>query len=176
MAGIADFKANMKFGGARNNQFRVIATLPQGLVGSAQVAGQRVQFMAKAASIPASSIADVEVMYRGRPVHFAGERTFQPWNITIYNDNDFVVRNAFEEWVNGIGDAASTTGVLTPAEYQTDLEVQQLSRNDEVLKSYRFFDAYPVEVGDIQLSWDQNNSIQEFNVTFVYNFWEAISQ
>lgn len=173
MARISEFKAQMRAGGARSNSFKCIITPPQGLVQGAAAAGSKIEFMAKAASLPESQVAPIEVMYRGRPVNFAGERTFSPWNITLYNDNDFIVRDAFENWVNEISRSDSTNGVLNPADYQVDMEVYQLDRNDNELKKYIFRDAFPVNVSDIQLSWDANNQIQEYNVQIVFNYFEA---
>lgn len=163
----------MRGGGARSNAFKCIITPPQGLVLGAALAGSKIEFMCKAASLPSSDLAPVEVMYRGRPVNFAGERTFQPWNITLYNDNDFIVRNAFEAWINEMSRAESTNGVLNPALYQVDMEVYQLDRNDNQLKKYIFRDAFPTNVEAIPLSWDDNNRIQEYGVTVAYNFFEA---
>lgn len=174
MADISAFKAQMKAGGARPNAFKCIITPPQGIVPGAALAGAKIEFMAKAASLPPAIVADIEVMYRGRPVHFGGERQFQPWTVTLYNDNDFIVRDAFENWVNAISNAESTNGVLLPAAYQVDMEVYQLDRNDRPLKKYIFKDSYPTDVGDIQLSWDANNQIQEYSVTFVHNYWVPV--
>lgn len=173
MAKISEFKAQMKQGGARSNSFKCIITPPTGLVYGASTAGAKIEFMAKSATLPESQLAPIEVMYRGRPVNFAGERSFSPWTITLYNDNDFIVRNAFENWVNEISRAESTNGVLAPSDYQVDMEVYQLDRNDTELKKYIFRDAFPTNVSDIQLSWDANNQIQEYSVTFYYNYWEA---
>ena len=164
----------MKAGGARSNAFKCIITPPQGLVSGATLAGSKIEFMAKSASLPDASVAPIEVMYRGRPVKFAGERTFQSWNVTLYNDNDFIVRDAFENWVNEISRADSTNGTLLPSAYQVDMEVYQLDRNDNQLKKYIFRDAFPTNVSDIPLSWDANNQIQEYAVSFEYNYWEAI--
>ena len=174
MADISSFKANMLAGGARSNQFQCIVTFPQAIDGGAN-ANTKIAFMAKGASIPEAAVADIEVMYRGRPVHFAGERTFAPWSISVYNDNDFIVRNAFEAWVNSISNSDSTNGLMAPISYQADMEVHQLDRNDNVVKKYRFVDAYPTNVDGIQLSWDQNNQIQEYGVTFAYNFWVPVA-
>lgn len=170
---ISSFKAQMRGGGARSNAFKCIITPPQGLVAGATLAGSKIEFMAKAASLPDASVAPIEVSYRGRPVKFAGERTFTPWTVTLYNDNDFIVRNAFEAWVNETSRAESTNGVLNPSDYQVDMEVYQLDRNDNILKKYIFRDAFPVTVESIALSWDANNQIQEYSVTFEYNYWEA---
>jgi hypothetical protein len=170
VAEIAQFKSVMKQGGARSNQFRCYINFPA-------VAGnlshtQAVSFLAHGASLPSADVADIETWFRGRAVHFAGERTFQPWGISIYNDNDFTVRNAFEKWVEEISHGKDTNGLMVPLTYQTELVVQQLDRSDQVIKSYRFVDAYPTNVGAIQLSWDANNQIQSYDVNFVYNYWQ----
>jgi hypothetical protein len=168
MADISSFKSQLAGGGARANQFRCVINFPNTV--NSGGAGSTAEFLCKAASIPASTVANIEVMYRGRAVNFAGERSFDPWTVTVYNDNDFILRNAFENWVDTISNPNATGGLLLPSAYQTDLEVHQLDRNDQVLQSYSFKDAYPTSVSEIGLSWDQNNQIQEYSVTFQYNF------
>lgn len=157
-------------GGARPNQFKVHITFPS-LITAGTLAGQKLQFLAKSASLPSSTVADVPVSFRGRPVHFAGEREFQPWSIEVYNDNDFMVRNAFESWVDTIQNAETTGGAANPLLYQVDMEVIQLDRHDRPVKSYVFRDAWPMDVGQIALDWDANNTIETFPVTFQYNYW-----
>lgn len=172
MADISQFKAQMIQGGARANQFRVEITFPQ-VVSLGNAAGRKLEFLAKSAQLPASNVAEVEVMYRGRPVYFAGERTFAPWTIDVYNDNDFTVRNAFEQWVDSIQNAENTNGIQSPALYQVDMSVIQTDRNDREVKRYIFKDAFPIEVGQIQLDWETNNQIEIFPVTFRYNFFSS---
>jgi hypothetical protein len=172
MATIQDFKSNMIGGGARNNQFMVQLSFPS-YVTLGAVAGQRAQFLCKAAQLPASTIADVPVQYRGREVHFAGERNFQPWVVTLLNDTTFGVRNALEAWQGGIQEYSLTTGRITPSEYQVDMSVYQLDRNGAILKQYDFKDAYPTTISTIQLSYDQPNTIEEFEVEFVYNYFTS---
>ncbi len=171
MADISDFVAQMSQGGARPNQFRVTLNFPSA-AGSGQVpAGQALEFLCRAATLPASNIQDIVVGYRGRPVHFAGERDFQPWNISVLNDNDFLIRNTLETWSNSIANYQTTNGILSPLAYTTQMYVTQLDRQDRPIKEYRFVDAYPISIGDIQLAYDQNNTIEEFGVTFVYNYF-----
>lgn len=173
MTTISAFKAQMQGGGARPNQFRVELTFPA-FVGSVGVAaGNAAQFLCRSAQLPASTIEDITAAYRGRPVHFAGERTFQPWTISVFNDNNFLIRNVMEKWSNGVLRYNATNGILRPGDYQVDMSVYQLDRNDNVIKTYKFFDAYPTNVGAIQLAFDQNNAIEEFEVEFVYNYFET---
>jgi hypothetical protein len=112
-------------------------------------------------------------MYRGRPVHFAGEREFEPWNVEVYNDNDFTVRNAFEAWIDSMQNAESTNGIQSPVLYQVDMAVVQLDRADREVKRYEFKDVFPLTVGSIQLDWESNNQIEIFPVTFQYNYWTS---
>jgi len=172
MANIADFKAQMLGGGARPNQFRVELTFPT-YVTLGPVAGQRAQFLCKAAQLPASTIENIGVLYRGRPVNFAGERTFQPWTVTIYNDTTFGIRNALEQWSNGVQNYNSTNGRVNPTEYQVDLNVHQLDRNGAIIKSYKFVDAYPTTISAIALDYEQQNAIELFDVEFTYNFFTS---
>lgn len=110
-------------------------------------------------------------MYRGRAVNVAGERTFAPWTVTIYNDTTFAIRNAMEQWSSGIQNLSSTNGRTNPGDYQVDLQVTQLDRNGAAIKVYKFVDAYPIEIGAIALDYDSANQVETFDVTFQYNYW-----
>lgn len=170
MANIADFKSQMIGGGARPNQFRVELTFPS-FVALGPVAGQRAQFLCKAAQLPASTLENISILYKGRPINFAGERTFQPWTVTIYNDTTFGIRNALEQWQNGIQNYDSTLGMTNPTEYQVDMSVHQLDRSGAIIKTYKFVDAYPVNISAIGLDYEQQNAIEQFDVEFQYNFF-----
>jgi hypothetical protein len=172
MANIDSFKANLLGGGARANQFFVQLSVPNYVTAGALLSAKG-QFVCKGAQLPASTIDNTPVNFRGRQVNLAGERTFAPWTVTILNDNDFALRNAFESWMNGINDVANNTGRLAPSSYQADLNVFQLDRNGTPVKNYKFIDAYPTEVSAIELNFDTNNQIEEFTVTFQYNYWTS---
>jgi hypothetical protein len=172
MANIADFKAQMIGGGARPNQFYVQLTFPS-YVGLGVVAGQQAQFLCRSAQLPASTIEPITTLYRGRPVQFAGERTFAPWTVSIYNDTSFNIRNALEVWQNGIQNYNTTLGKTNPRDYQVDLSVFQLDRSGAIIKSYKFVDAMPVNIGPIQLDFDQQNQIEQFDVEFTYNYFTS---
>lgn len=172
MANISDFKAQLIGGGARANQFRVELTFPS-FVAAGPVIGLNAQFMCKAASLPASTVENIPLQYRGRAVNLAGERTFSPWTVTIYNDTTFSIRNAIEQWSSGVQSMSSTNGLTNPLDYQVDLQVTQLDRNGAPVKTYKFVDAYPIEIGAIALDFDAGNQVETFDVTFQYNFWES---
>jgi len=174
MANIADFKAVMLGGGARPNQFRVELSFPSYVTGGI-VAGQQAQFLCKAAQLPASTVEDINVLYRGRQVHFAGERTFQPWTITVYTDTSFNIRNAIEQWQAGIQNYGTTTGRTNPRDYQVDLNVHQLDRNGASVKVYKFTDAYPTSIGAIGLDYEQQNQIETFDIEFTFNYFTSNS-
>jgi hypothetical protein len=172
MANISDFKAQLIGGGARANQFRVELSFPT-YVAAGPIVGLKTQFLCKAAQLPASIVENVPIQYRGRAVNIAGERTFTPWTITVYNDTDFAIRNAMESWSNGVQNLASTNGRVNPRDYQVDLQVHQLDRNGATVKSYTFVDAYPTEISAITLDFDQANTVETFDATFVYNYWTS---
>ena len=171
MASINDFKANLIGGGARANQFRVTITPPPGIAIGLDV--RRTSFMCKGTNLPAQELTPIEVPFRGRKIYIAGDREFaETWTTTFINDTDFMVRNALERWSNGINDLALNTGVIDPADYQTDLTVEQLDRDDTVLKSYIFRSAYPLTVGAIELTNAEATEIESFEVTWRYQHFE----
>lgn len=173
MANVSDFKAQMIGGGARANQFRVDVVFPSFVnAGIGAAIGLNTQFLCKSSQLPASIIENTQVFYRGRPVNFAGEKSFQPWTITIYNDTTFAIRNAFEAWSNGAANFVGTGGLTNPRDYQADLSVYQLDRNNDTpIKKYTFINAYPTMVGAIALDYETNNVIETFEVEFQYDYF-----
>ena len=172
MANIDDFKANLIGGGARANQFRVTITPPPGIAIGLDV--RRTSFLVKGSNLPAMAIPAIEVPFRGRKIYIAGDREFaDEWTTTFINDTDFMIRDAMERWQNGINDLADNTGVISPADYQTDLSVEQLDRDDTVLKSYIFKSAWPTSVASIELTSDAADALEEFEVTWRYQHFEA---
>ena len=172
MASINDFKANLIGGGARANQFRVTITPPPGIAIGLDV--RRTSFMCKGTNLPAQELTPIEVPFRGRKIYIAGDREFsETWPTTFINDTDFMIRNALERWSNGINDLALNTGVIDPADYQTDLTVEQLDRDDTVLKTYIFRSAWPVTISAIELTSENQDALEEFECTWRYQHFEA---
>ena len=173
MANIDEFKANLIGGGARANQFRVTITPPSGIdLGEFDVT--RTSFLCTAAALPSSQMGFFEVPFRGRIINVAGDRpAFPDWTTTFYNDTDFMIRNAMEKWNNGINDFVENTGTITPSEYQTDLTVEQLDRDDSVLKTYKLINCFPIIVGEIALSSAEATEIETFDVTWKYQHFAA---
>ena len=171
MARIDDFKANLIGGGARPNQFRRTITPPPGIAIGLDV--RRSSFLAKASNLPGQTLGEIPVPFRGRNIYIAGDREFETWSTTFINDTDFMVRNAIERWMNGINDLVENTGVSTPAEYSADLFVEQLDRDDTVLKNYIFRNAHPLTVAQIDVAYESTNALEEFEVTWRYQHFEA---
>ena len=173
MANIDDFKANLIGGGARANQFRVTITPPVGIAIGLDV--RRTSFLVKAAALPSRSITEIPLKFRGRTIYMAGDATEpEAWEVTFLNDTDFMIKNAIEAWSNGINDFALNTGVVTPADYQTDLTIEQLDRDETVLKSYIMRNAWPTTSGSaIDMSMDAESAVEEFSVSWRYQHFEA---
>lgn len=174
---LSQFKSRLAGGGARPNLFEVsVPTFPSAIIdawGSGdQSENGTFKFMCKAAQLPASTIAEVTVPFRGRNLKVAGDRTFEPWTVTIINDEDFQLRTAFERWMNVLSKLDDATGVTNPSSYMTDAYVQQLGRGDRrfsttnnggqssVLRTYKFYDIFPTEVSAIDLSYDTTNDYE----------------
>jgi len=173
MANINDFKAKLAGGGARANQFKVTMPFP----GYAQVGGEieDLAFLCTTAQIPAMNVGLVNVPFRGRQIKIAGDRTFADWSITVLNDTNFKLRNAFERWQNGINNMSDNEGLSNPVDYQVDAFVDQLDRNGNTLKSYTLRGAFPTEVAAIDLNFGTNDEVETFGVTFQYQYFETIT-
>lgn len=167
--GVDDFKSKLTGGGARANLFRCTINFPGYAGGDAELTS----FLCKTAQLPQSQVGSFIVNFRGRELKMASERTFDPWTVTILNDTDFAIRNAMERWSNGINGHRSNTGIVNPADYQTDLIVEQLDRDETPIKTVNIRGAFPENVGPIELSYDTRGEIETFDVTFAYQYWES---
>lgn len=125
----------------------------------------------KAASIPASNLGPIEVPYMGRKIKVAGDRTYDEWSITIINTNDWEVRSYFEDWVTSINSEEENTGIVNPSDYKMDGMIEHLDTNGNVIASYSMVGAWPSLVGPIELAWDNNDAIEEFEVTIQYDYY-----
>ena len=167
--GVDDFKAKLKGGGARPNLFKATINFPAYAQGDVEVTS----FMCKAAQLPSSVMGIIEVPFRGRQLKIAGDRTFETWSPTILNDTDFVVRDSMERWMNGINAHSANTGLVAPADYSADLVVEQLDRDETVLKRYNFRGCFPTNISAIDLDFGTNDVIEEFTVDFQVQYWES---
>ena len=171
---ISDFKSKLTGGGARPNLFEVELAFPSAAkpANESEVL-EKSRFLVKAAALPASTIASVDVPFRGRILKVAGDRTFETWTITVINDVDFSIRSAFEKWMNVINRMTDATGLTDPATYYKDAKVKQLDRNGGVLRTYKFWDIFPTNISTIDLSYETTDTIQEFTVEMQVHYWEA---
>ena len=179
---ITEFRSRLAGGGARANLFEVEIDFPEDLALNRTDVLDKVPFLVKAAEIPASNLGNIPVPYRGRVLPVAGDRTFDPWTVTIINDTDFQIRDAMEKWSNSINDLQTAQGSVDPAVYQRSALVKQLSREganpgdpEKVLRTYNFEGIYPNTVSSIPLDFGATDQIQEFQVTFNYLFYEVQS-
>jgi hypothetical protein len=172
---ITDFKSKLSGGGARSNLFECELSFPDAVsVDGLNDILNKARFLTKAANLPASNVAPIEVPFRGRMLKIAGDRTFDTWTITVINDTDFSIRSAFEKWMNTINRVSDNTGVTNPADYHADAYVYQLDRNGDTLRKYHFYDVFPTQVTAIELGYDQGQNIQEFQVELQVTWWEAV--
>lgn len=180
-----NFKANIGSGLVRPNQFRCTVQIPEYIRNSANVSTQTT-FMCRAASLPGSTVAPIPVYYRGRAFNVAGERQFQPWTVTIYNE-DFNIRNALVAWSNAINNIGNNSGLIQPAKYQRSILVDQLDRgtingpnphgsnpDGNILKQIRMVHAFPVDISPIELDWENNAQVEMFQCTFVYDWYHDL--
>lgn len=185
---IDSFKARLRQGGARPNLFEVEMDFPSGVgIFDEDIDDTTHRMMIKGAQLPASNIQEVVVPFRGRQLKVAGDRRFDPWTITVINDGDFKLREAFERWANFIIKVSDGSGTITPSDYFADWVVNQLGRaqtdinvrGDQssatlpVLRRYKMHGCWPSLVSPIDLSYDTQDTVEEFQVTLQVQWWEA---
>lgn len=170
---ITDFKSKLTGGGARSNLFEVVLSFPDVAPADANVLDKS-RFLVKAAALPASTVAALPVMFRGRTLNVAGDRSFESWSVTVINDTDFAIRSAFENWMNKINRVSDNTGVTDPAAYQADAYIYQLDRSGDTLRAYHFYDIFPTNLSAIDLSYESGGDIEQFTAEMQVQWWEAI--
>lgn len=173
------FKTALRGGGVRSNLFECEINFPAGVQASADIA-EATRFLVKTAALPGSTVGMIPVPFRGRTLKVAGDRAFDSWTITVINDQTFGIRNAFEKWLSLINGHNTLNGLVDPAAYQVEMKITQLgkapSANGAVpaLKSYKLWGVWPTMVDPIPVSYDAQDSIQEFNVQLEMQYWEAL--
>ena len=162
MATIDEFKSQLIAGGVRGNRFSVY--IPR--------MGERIEFMCKSAAIPGSTLPPIEVPFRGHKLKVAGDRTFEDWTVSIINDVNFTTRTAVEQWMESIQELDSGVGATDLDYLVSRATISQLNRDDSILATYELYNMYPSTLNQIDLSFDTQDEIQTFDVTFSYSHWE----
>lgn len=168
---INDIRSQLVLGGARPSLFQVTISNPAN-----SIADIKTPFMVRATQIPASTLGVIEVPYFGRKVRLAGDRTFGEWSVVVMNDEDFLVRNSMEEWSNQINTLQTNLrgfGAASPLLYKSTATVTQFSKTGVPIRTYTFNGIFPIEVSTIDVDWNATDTIEEFTVTFGYDWWEV---
>lgn len=187
---LSQFKSKLIGGGARSNLFEVDITFPAGVNlgvqgdGTGQFDKENFRFLCKAAALPASNVASIPVPFRGRTLKVSGDRTFDPWTVTVINDENFSHRRAFEAWLQNLGQYGDHSGLSNPSDYMGQAIVYQLGRSPSntqgnnttgedarILAQYRFIDIFPTALSPIDLSYENTDQIEEFTVDFEVQYY-----
>ena len=177
---VSEFKSNLKHGGARPSLFRVEFQYPSGITTRPNPPNQA-SFLVKSTTIPASTIGSYDVYYHGKAIKVAGDRSFDTWDTTIINDEDFGIRDTLENWMNSISNhklntrdkLVFNTSEGDVAKYKSTLKVIQFSKAGEELREYKFIGAWPSALSTINLDWATASEIEEFTCTWVYDSWQV---
>ena len=172
---VAEFRSQLVGDGARPNLFRVTLAFP-GVAVNASAAAQKTTFMAKTSQLPGSTLGTVPLYYFGRETKWGGNRTFTDWTLQIINDEDFLVRSSIESWMNAINSHAGNLrdpAASNQTGYTVDAKVEQYGKTGNILKSYNFIGLFPVDLAPIDLDWGSNDTVEEYAVTFAYQWWTS---
>jgi len=167
---INEFTGNMPFGGARPSLFEVTMTNP---INAGAV--ERFRFVCRVAQIPATTLTPITTNYFGRPVKFAGNRTYEDWTVTIINDEDFSVRSTLEEWVQAINGTTSNQSAVFNTVYKSQAQVTHYGKAGDILRTYDFVGMFPTNIAAIDLDWSNTDAIEEYTATFSIDYWTTQS-
>ena len=169
---VQDFRSQMNYDGARPNLFQCSLTFPDG-DGATE---QKFSFMARASQLPGNTIGVAPQFYFGRELKFAGNRTFAEWTVTVVNDEDYRTRDKFESWMSGInshvGNRRQSNFIRGAPGYQADGYIEAFGKQGDVIKAYKFVGIFPIDLSPMEMDWGANDTIQEYTVTFAYQWWE----
>jgi len=163
---VNEIRAQLTYEGARPTLFQVQITNP---INTA--ADLKVPFMVQASSLPATTIGQIEVPYMGRKIKVAGDRTYAEWSVTVINDEDFLIRNAMEGWVSAINTPEGNTQTVLPGQYKSQGQVTQFGKDGTPLRIYNFNGIFPTNIAEIAVDWNTTDTIEQFDVTFQYDYW-----
>ena len=176
---VNDFRSQLIGDGARPNLFEVQLQFPS-YVDLGNAAARKSTFLVKSAQLPGSTMGLVPMFYFGRESKLAGNRTFQDWTVQIINDEDFLIRNALEQWHAGLND--NTLNIRDPSAdvvdggYGADAIVRQYSKSGDIIKEYNMIGMWPIDISPIEVDWGANDTIEEFTATFALQYWVDASQ
>ena len=163
---INDVLSNFQFQGARPTLFQVFITNP-----TDSSADAKIQFTCTATSIPEYQTGNIPIPYFGRVINTAGDRTYDPWTVTINNDEDFAIRNAMESWQDSIN--TKQGNLRTNTNYKSTAQINQFDKTGNLIRQYTMHGIYPGNISPIKLDWEGTNQFERFDVRFMYDWWEV---
>ena len=177
-ASLTQLKTALTGRGARANLFEIEIGFPTAIASTitATDAKAKTKILCKSAAVPGFTVGTIEVPYRaGRRIKIPGDRTFADWSVTIINDEDHSLRQAFNAWINLIskGNYNSATKSSAISEYYQDITCNHLKADNTISRKYELNDAFPTDVGAIDLSFDSTDTLSEFTVNFQYHYLKA---
>ena len=172
--GVLNFQTKVK-AGVRPNLFQVSHSFPQGIDAAAK---DDVPLLCKSAAIPASSVGTVELPFRGRVIKVPGDRTFESWTATFYMQDSWMLRGAYEKWVDLTNSVNANTAKSSVGDALEDITLIQLDKFSnksgyDTLRTYTLASAFPVSVSQVSLAYDNNDSYEEFDVEFAYQYFTS---
>ena len=186
--GILEFQKAIR-GGVRPNLFSVSHAWPTSntdlseptIAGVAASKNSAVTYMCKSAALPATNVGTVELPFRGRVIKVPGDRSYETWTGTFYMDDAFALRSAYEKWIELTNGVDKNTASADIVDTWVDIKVTQLDKfggdtSDKLreLRVYRLVQAWPVSVSQISLAYDNNDSYEEFDVEFAYQYHTSV--
>ena len=172
---LSSFKSALQYGGARSSLFNMTVYVPGTFDGTTMTGVgallQTFHLQCNVSAIPPLTVTPIEKQYFGRTVKIPGDIVYGDLTTTVMNTEDYSVRSAIEKWMDKMNGHVSNKGFSNNTDWVTDLELIQYSKDGESLMYFEFIDCWPQTLAEIPLSYDTASDIEQFDVTWAYNYY-----
>ena len=174
MATLSNFKSALNYGGARPSLFDIEVSNPTAIAGVGGVTS--IVSHCNVSAIPPLTVTPIEKQYFGRTVKIPGDIVYGDLSTTILNTEDYSVRNAIEVWMDHINSHKENKGISDNTTWVTDGTLTQYGKDGDAVVAWEFIDMWPQTVAELPLSYDTASDIEQFDVTWAYNYYQMSGQ
>ena len=165
---LSSFKGALAHGGARPSLFDITISAP-----STDVSGSLTNMAThcNVSAIPALTVTPIERQYFGRTVKIPGDMVFGDLSTTIINSQDYSLRKVLEKWMDTMNSTGGNLGYSDSTSGFGTVTLTQYAKAGKSLLTWTFVDAWPQTISEIALSYDTASDIEQFDVTWAYNYY-----
>ena len=165
---LSNFKGALAFGGARPSLFTMSISAPT-LINTLNTDDMLTH--CNVSAIPPLTVTPIERQYFGRTVKIPGDMVFGDLSTTIINTENYSIKKDIEAWMDKINSTSTNKGFSDSASGYGTVKLTQYAKAGKSLLTWTFVDCWPQTVAELPLSYDTASDIEQFDVTWAYNYY-----